>query len=216
MSHLALVKTLSHLQEERKHIEQIEVEGFGLSVVRGAVTEISGGPSCGKTSFALSLLAKLTAEGEICAAVDAAGGFDPCTATQAGVKLENLLWIKCGGDIEKAFMSADYLVQAKGFGAIWLDLSNLPKEKLRMVPKTYWFRFRTRIKETPTIMLATAPEHVTGSASQGTFVFEREKTEWSGSGKFRLLREFRLRMHEGKQLFGKELRSRIEMDYSEI
>jgi len=216
MSHLALVKTLSHLQEEQRHIEEVEVEGFGLSVVRGAVTEISGGPSSGKTSFALSLLAKLTADGEVCALVDASGGFDPCTATQAGVKLENLMWIRCGGDVEKAFMSADYLVQAKGFGAIWLDLSNLPKEKLRMVPKTYWFRFRTRIKETPTIMLATATEHVTGSASHGTFVFEREKTEWSGSGKFRLLREFHLRMHEGKQLFGKELRSRIEMEYSEI
>lgn len=216
MSHLALVKTLSHLQEEQKHIEEVKVEGFGLSVVRGSVTEVSGEASSGKTSFALSLLAKLTAEGEICAAVDAAGGFDPCTATQAGVKLENMLWIRCGGDIEKTFMAADYLVQAKGFGAIWLNLCGLPKDKLRMVPKTYWFRFRTRIKETPTIMLTTAPEHVTGSASQGSFVFEREETKWSGSGKFRLLREFRLRMHERKQLFGKDLRSRIEMDYSEV
>ncbi|MEQ1606814.1 MAG: hypothetical protein ABL999_18270 [Pyrinomonadaceae bacterium] len=216
MSHLALVKTLSHLQEEQRHIEEIEVEGFGLSVVRGAVTEVSGEPSSGKTSFALSLLAKLTSEGEICAAVDAVGGFDPCTATQAGVKLENLLWIRCGGDIEKAFMAADYLVQAKGFGAIWLNLCGLPKDKLRMVPKTYWFRFRTRIKETATILLTTASEHITGSASQGSFVFEREETKWSGNGKFRLLREFRLRMHERKQLFGKELRSRIEMDYSEV
>jgi len=131
MSHLALVKTLSHLQEEQRHIEEVEVEGFGLSVVRGAVTEISGGPSSGKTSFALSLLAKLTADGEVCALVDASGGFDPCTATQAGVKLENLMWIRCGGDVEKAFMSADYLVQAKGFGG---DLVRSTKSAQRKTP----------------------------------------------------------------------------------
>lgn len=216
MSNLALVKPLSHLREERKHIEEVEVAGFGLSVARGAVAEVVGGPSTGKTSFALSLLAKLTAEGEICAVVDGTGGFDPQTAFLAGVKLENLLWIKCKRDIEKTFISADHLVQAKGFGCIWLNLCGLSADKLRMVPKTYWFRYRTRIKETPTILLATTSEHVTGSASQGAFVFEREATEWSGSGKFRLLREFRLRMHERKQLFGKDLRTRIEMDYTEV
>lgn len=216
MSHLALVKPLSHLREERKHIEEIEVAGFGLSVARGAVAEVVGGPSSGKTSFVLSLLAGLTSNGEVCAVVDSCGSFDPQTAFQAGVRLENLLWVKANRDIEKVFVSADYLVQAKGFGCIWLNLCGLPAEKLRMVPKTYWFRFRTRIKETPTILLATATEHVTGSASQGAFVFERESTEWSGNGKFRLLREFYLRMHERKQLFGKDLRTRVEMDYSEV
>ncbi len=216
MSHLALVKTLSHLREERKHIEEVEVAGFGLSVARGAVVEVVGDRSTGKTSFAISLLAGLTANGEICAVIDGSGGFDPQTAYLAGIKLENILWVKCGGDIEKTFISADHLVQAKGFGCIWLDLCGLSADKLRMVPKAYWFRYRTRIKETPTIVLATATEHITGSASQGAFVFEREGSAWSGSGKFRLLREFHLRMHERKQLFGKDLRTKIEMDYSEI
>lgn len=216
MSNLALVKPLSRLREERRHVEEVEVAGFGLSVARGAVAEVTGEASTGKTSFALSLLAGLTSNGEICAVVDGAGGFDPQTAYLAGVKLENLLWVKCSGDVEKTFISADHLVQAKGFGCIWLNLCGLAKDKLPMVPKTYWFRFRTRIKETPTILLATAHEHVTGSASHGTFVFEREEAKWSGSGKFRLLREFRLRMHEGKQLFGKDLRTRVEMNYSEV
>jgi hypothetical protein len=216
MSNLALVKPLSRLREERRHVEEVEVAGFGLSVARGAVAEVTGEASTGKTSFALSLLARLTSNGEICAVVDGAGGFDPPTAYLAGVKLENLLWVKCSGDVEKTFISADHLVQAKGFGCIWLNLCGLAKDKLRMVPKTYWFRFRTRIKETPTILLATAQEHVTGSASHGTFVFEREAAKWSGNGKFRLLREFHLRMHEGKQLFGKDLRTRVEMNYSEV
>lgn len=216
MSYLSLVKTLSHLQEEQKHIEEVEVEGFGLSVVRGSVTEISGEPSSGKTSFALSLLAKLTAEGEICAAVDAAGGFDPCTATQAGITLENLLWIKCERDIEKAFISADYLVQAKGFGAIWLNLCGLSKDKLRMVPKSYWYRYRTRIKETPTLLIVTSAEAVTGSAALNAFNFTREEAMWSGSGKFKLLREFDIKMISRKGFYGPPFRTRVKMDYTEV
>jgi len=80
-------------------------------------------------------LAKLTTTGEICAVVDSTDGFDPCTAFLAGVELENILWVRCGGDIEKSFMAADYLVQAKGFGAIWLNLNGLPERGLRMVQK---------------------------------------------------------------------------------
>ena len=212
---LKLIKTLSRLREEQRHSEEIVLASAGLSIGRGAVTEIAGGASSGKTSMSLALLSQLTRNGEVCAVVDSTGSFDPCTANQAGVELGNLLWIKCGGDIEKAFMSADYLVQAKGFGAIWLNLGGLPERLLKMVPKIYWYRYRTRIKETPTILLVTAEEHVTGSASQQSFVFTREQAVWSGSGRFKLLREFHLKMHSRKGYYGEALRTRIEMDYTE-
>jgi len=216
MAHLSLVKSLSRLQEEQKHSEEILLESVGLSFARGSVIEIAGGASSGKTSLALTLFAKLTAAGEICAVVDSCGSFDPCSADLAGVKNENLLWVKCGGDIEKAFMSADYLVQAKGFGVIWLNLSGLPQNKLRMVPKTYWYRYRTRIKDTPTLFLVTAAEHTTGSASQQSFVFSRERVVWSGSGRFKLLREFHLKMHSQKGFFGPPIPAKIEVDYTEV
>lgn len=216
MAQLSLVKSLSHLKEEQRFTEELLLDAFGLELTRGTVVEISGGPSTGKTSLAMSLLAQLTNAGEVCAVVDSNGGFDPRSAAAAGVDLDDLLWVKCGGDIERSFISADYLVQAKGFGCIWLNLAGLPKDKLRMVPKTYWFRYRTRIKDTPTVLLVTASEHVTGSASQGAFAFHRERTAWSGSGKFKLLREFQLRMHSQKQFYGEEYRTKIEMDYSEV
>lgn len=212
---LRLVKTLSRLQEERRYSDEILLEAFGLAFTRGTVVEVSGGASTGKTSLALNLLAKLTNEGEICALVDAAGGFDPCSASKAGVGLNNLLWVKCGGDVEKAFLSADHLVQAKGFGSIWLDLSGLRRDVLRMVPKTYWYRYRTRIKDTPTIMLATSPDHISGSGSQQTLVLSREKAAWSGRGKFKLLRELHLKCTSQKGFYGPPGRAMIEMDYSE-
>lgn len=216
MGNLSLVKSLSHLKEEQRHSDEILLESIGLAFTRGTLAEITGEPSSGKTSLALSLLAKLTAEGEICAVVDACNSFDPCSASLAGVVLENLLWIKCDGDIEKAFMAADCLVQAKGFGAIWLNLNGLSKRQLGYVPKTYWYRYRNRIKETPTFFFITAEEPVTGSASQNAFLFSRERTVWSGKGRFKLLREFHLSIHSKKQFYGKPLPAKIEFDYTDV
>jgi energy-coupling factor transporter ATP-binding protein EcfA2 len=216
MAHLSLVKNLAQLQEEQKHIDEVVLDHIGLSLTRGSIVEAVGQPSSGKTSIALSLLAKLTAEGEMCAVVDAGHGFDACTASLSGIILENLLWVRCSGDLEKAFISADYLVQAKGFGVIWLNLGGLSQQKLRMVPKSYWYRYRTRMKDTPTLMLVTAAESLTGSASQQSYHFEREHAEWSGSGKFKLLRFLDTKLVSRKHNFGPPVKMRSEVDYTEV
>ena len=216
MGHLSLVKSLSHLQEEQKYSDEIVLESVGLGFTRGTVAEIAGQASSGKTSVLLSLFSKLTAAGEICAVVDSANSFDPCTAVLAKVELQNLLWIKCGGNMENAFMAADYLVQAKGFGAIWLNLNGLPKKQLRLVPKTYWYRYRNRIKQTPTLFFVTAEEPVTGSASQQSFLFLREQVSWSGKGRFKLLREFHISMNSRKQFYGQPMQTKIKADYTDV
>lgn len=215
MGHLALVKSLSLLREEHKYFEEIILESSGLAFARGSVVEAVGPASSGKTAISLSLLAKLTAFGEICTVVDACNGFDPRSAATAGVVLKNLLWVRCGGDVEKAFMAADNLVQAKGFGAIWLNLCGLSQRKLRMVPKTYWYRYRTRIKETPTLLFVTAEESVTGSASQHAFAFSRRgNAKWSGNGRFKLLRSFEVEMTSRKQFYGRPIQTTVEVDYT--
>jgi hypothetical protein len=215
MAILSLVKPASQLQEEQKHIEEISLDLTGLAFERGSLVDIAGGASTGKTAIALSLLANLTVEGEICAVVDSSNGFDPRSAATSGVVLENLLWVRCNGDIEKAFIAADHLVQAKGFGAIWLNLSGLPLNKLRMVPKTYWYRYRTRIKETPTLLIVTAEEPVTGSSPQHAYTFSRpNKAKWSGGGRFKLLRSLEIEMASRKQFYGRPLQTTIEADYT--
>ncbi len=217
MSHLSLVKPLSHFHEERRHTDEVLLDSFGLAFTRGSVIEAAGPASSGRTAIALSLLARLTSVGEICAIVECGNGFDPYSAVLAGVLLENLLWVRCGDDIEKAFMAADYLVQAKGFGAIWLNLSGLPHRKLRLVPRTYWYRYRTRIKETPTMLFVTADEHLTGSASQQSFELTREEgAKWSGKGRFKLLRELRINIHSRKDFYGGPLQARIKAVYEDV
>ncbi|MBX3298932.1 MAG: hypothetical protein KF736_05650 [Acidobacteria bacterium] len=216
MSHLSLVKSLSHLQQEQSYADEILLDGSGLSFLRGSITELSGDASTGKRSIALALLAKLTTTGEICACVDAAGSFDPVTARLAGVELDNLLWARCGGSVEMTFLSADHLVQAKGFGAIWLDLTGIDEQKLRLVPRTYWYRYRTRIRETPTIIVVTSRSSVAGSASHAPYELDREHSVWSGNGSFKLLREFHLSITSKKHFTGPPLRTRAEFDYSEV
>ena len=214
MRHLSLVKNLSRIKEEQKYSDEILLESSGLALSRGTLTEVVG--SSGKTSLSLSLLSKLTQQGEICAVVDATNSFDPCSAVLAKVELENLLWVKCGGDIEHAFMATDYLAQAKGFGAVWLNLNGVLKQQLRFVPKTFWYRYRTRIRETPTLLLVTAEEPIVGSASQDAFVFSRERVVWSGVGRFKLLREFHLSLHSRKEFYGKPLLMKTERDYTDV
>src|SRR5260370_213520 len=51
---------------------------------RGAMTEICGTACSGRTSLLLSALASRTAQGEVCALLDARDSFDPLTADAAG------------------------------------------------------------------------------------------------------------------------------------
>ena len=62
---------------------------------RGALTEIFGPDSSGRTSLLHSLLAQMTAREEVCALVDSTDAFDPHSAEAAGVDLRRLLWVRC-------------------------------------------------------------------------------------------------------------------------
>ena len=214
MSHLQLVKTLSQLREEQKISRESSVEIAGLKLVRGSLTEILGSTSSGKTSYATAVLSKLTQEGEVCALIDTSDSFDPVSATTSGVSLENLLWIKCESDVENAMKAADLLAQAKGFGAVWINFGNVKTGQLSYVPNSFWYRFRSLVKGSPTLLIVTAKESLLGSSAQQSFSLTQNKSVWSGEGKFKLIKEFRLRL-KSKNVFSAIL-SRIERNYEEV
>lgn len=66
----------------------------GLPV--GALTEIVGAESSGRTSLALSSLAQLTSTGKVCAWVDVSDTLKPECAAAVGIALPYLLWVRCG------------------------------------------------------------------------------------------------------------------------
>ena len=157
---------------------------------RGALAEIFGSASSGRTSLLLSVLAQATARHEACALIDACDSFDPHSAQAAGVDLKRVLWVRCGKNVssstlhasrdqeqretgnrkretgvENALKAADFLLQAGGFGLIVIDLAGVPPQTARRVPLTSWFRFRRAVEHTPTALLVLEEEAFAKSAS---------------------------------------------------
>src|SRR6185437_7765691 len=61
----------------------------------GAIIEITGSASSGRTTLASALLARLTQDGMACAWIDANDNLDPESAAANGVLLNHLLWVRC-------------------------------------------------------------------------------------------------------------------------
>lgn len=65
----------------------------------GAITEMVGPESSGRTSLALSFVAGLTRQGRVAAWIDVSNALDPESAAAAGVDLARLLWVRCGAAV---------------------------------------------------------------------------------------------------------------------
>jgi hypothetical protein len=154
-----------------------EVDALTGGLPRGALTEICGPASSGRTSLLLSLLATATGRGEVCALVDASDAFDPHSAVSAGVELARMLWVRgktgsrgqaAGGrknrlreslsPVEQALRATDLLLAAGGFGVVVMDLGNVAPAVARRIQLTSWFRFRRTVENTPTVLVALEQE----------------------------------------------------------
>jgi len=157
-----------------------EFDALTGGLPRGAITDIHGKASSGRTSLLIAMLAAAAARGEVCGLVDTNDAFDPSTASAAGVRLESLLWVRCGGNPEHALKAADLLIQGGGFGMVALDLGNVPATTARRVPIASWFRFRRAIENTPTAMVVLEQEHTVKSCASLSIEMRREGALWSG------------------------------------
>lgn len=164
------------------------IEGFP----RGAISEIIGPESSGRTTLIHSLLAASTANFEICAYIDTCDSFDPVSAAAAGVSLSQLVWIRCAKDAGHALKATDYLLHAGGFGAVVLDLCQVPTRITNRIPISYWYRFRLAIENTPTILALVENHPLAKSCASLMLEMKRKKTIWTGAPGFELLREIEL------------------------
>lgn len=153
-----------------------ELMGGGLPV--GAISELTGTASSGRTSLALAFVAQRTAEARACAWVDVNDAFDPESAAANGVRLKQLLWIRCQDEagagfatgrsargesagvagrrrtrtcwtrLDQGLRATDLLLQAGGFAAIVLDVGDTAPEQGSRIPLATWFRFRQAAERT--------------------------------------------------------------------
>jgi recombination protein RecA len=155
-----------------------EIDSLAGGLPRGALTEIFGPACSGRTSLLFSALAARTAHAEACALIDGCDAFDPHSAEAAGVKLKQLLWVRCR-NIEQTLRATDLLLQGGGFGFIALDLSDMRAEVLRRVPLDAWFRFRRAVEDTPTILVVLEPESNAKTCASLVLRMEAEPARWS-------------------------------------
>lgn len=122
----------------------------GLPV--GAISEVAGPDSSGRTSLALAFAAQCIQNGGVCAWVDACDAFDPESAAASGIALSRMLWVRCSKDLrstskpwaclDQSLRATDQILQAGGFAAIVLDLGDIAPEQAYRIPLATWFRYR--------------------------------------------------------------------------
>ena len=156
-----------------------QIDAFTGGLARGAITEIYGPASSGRTSFMLSAMAHATRHEEVCALVDTNDVFDPKSAAGAEVKFDRLLWIRCANNLEHAFKATDMLLQAGGFGLVMLDLGDVPAKSAKRIISSWWYRFRRTLESTPTALVVIVEESAVRSCAAVALELKTENYLWS-------------------------------------
>ena len=150
-------------------------------VPRASLTEIWGAPSSGRTSLLQSILRTTMSRGQYCAWIDTPDTFDPQTATIAGVRLSQLLWVRCHQQPNHALQVADLLVRAGGFSLIVLDLSGISARTANRIPVATWFRLRHGAEHSSTALIVTGETSNTGSCAKLQLATKNDRVLWSNN-----------------------------------
>jgi hypothetical protein len=142
-----------------------EVDALTGGVPRGAISEIAGSVSSGRTSLMFSLLAQATTNLEVCALIDTNDVFAPTMATTTGIDFDRLLWIRCANNLEHAFKATDLLLHAGGFGLVVLDIGEVAAKDARRIISSWWYRFRKTVENKPTSIIVISQEACTRSCA---------------------------------------------------
>jgi hypothetical protein len=192
----------------------------GLPV--GAISEVTGPVSSGRTSLALQFVARRTVEQRPCAWVDTQDAFDPESAAANGVRLRWLLWVRCavshpcrdeaakwvgqqsrerGGRpswkrLDQAIRATDLLLQAGGFSSIALDLADTAPEQANRIPLATWFRFRQAAERTQCSLLVLGRRTYAQSAAAVVLECSAQHAEQRGGT---VLRGFTFAVRRGRE-----------------
>ena len=189
----------------------------------GAISEIIGPASSGRTTITLAFLARRMQEGSVCAFIDANDTFDPESAAANGVNLKHLLWVRCNAlygkpslavrftasdkkqpkekpwpRLDQAIRAADLLLQAGGFAAIVLDLADEAIEHGRRIPLATWFRFRQAADRTRCSLIVLGMAAYAQSSAAVALECAPLHPETAGSS---VLRGFTFKLQRGRQRF---------------
>ena len=157
---------------------------------RGALSELHGPASSGRTGLAVALAARVTRAGALVAWVDPADRLDPSSAAESGLDLARCLWLRGGGrlTLPRTLAALGVVLGSGLFEAVVLDLAGVPADELDRLPGTSWIRLARTIEDSPAALLLVAAAHVACGPGGVSLALQPARAEWSGEpGPGRLL-----------------------------
>jgi hypothetical protein len=142
----------------------------------GALSELCGRRSSGRTSVLMASLAASLGAGHATALIDADGMLDPRGAAAAGVPLDQLLWVRAGG--RQALRATDLLIGAGGFGLVALDLG----EENTRIPSAAWVRLKHAAERQRTAVIVAAPRRIVGAFAASAIDLLAGRPLFDGAG----------------------------------
>lgn len=146
----------------------------GGGIPRGDVAEITGPRSSGRTAIAWTLLAAATRGGEVVAVVDPADALHPAALAAARARLDRVLWVR-PPSLRTALTSAEWILDAGGFGAVLLDLDAFATTRL---PGHVWPRLRRAARRSGTALIVLSSQPSTGSFAGLRIALQRRRLLW--------------------------------------
>lgn len=141
-------------------------------VNEGRLIELQGELSSGKTALAYRAAALASARGELVGWVDLPNSLDPRYLQRAGVRLEDVLWVR-PPDLQAALRAAELLIKT-GFALVVLDLEGAPARELARLGASVWTRLSRALRESRATALLLGSLGVAGAfATLGAHVERR-------------------------------------------
>jgi RecA/RadA recombinase len=145
---------------------------------QGAMTELVGPISSGRTSLLTLCLREATRRGGLVALVDTDHAFDATGAAAAGVELRRLLWVRAEGRRHHALKAADLLARCPGFALVALDVGESPP---RLSVAAAW-RLRLAARRSGAALLIVGARRVVVGAAALSVAARRDRLVWAGPG----------------------------------
>jgi hypothetical protein len=140
---------------------------------KGALSELAGGRSTGRTALLLASLAEALRRGETVALVDVGGTLDVRAAARGGVPLPRLLWIRCTAG--KALPATEIVLGAGGFGLVALDLG----EERPQTPSAAWLRLKRAAEQQSSAVLVTSGRRLQGALGTCAVTLSRARPRFA-------------------------------------
>jgi hypothetical protein len=155
---------------------------LGGGFPHGAIAELVGRRGAGRTSVLLASLGRAIAGGALAALIDVTDGLDPASARARGVQLDQLVWVRCGGDLRTAIQAADVVVRGGGFELVAVDLGELPPWRLARVPAAAFVRLQRGVEGNATALVFAGVRRVAGSLAVTAVALTPARPRWQLGG----------------------------------